>query len=94
MIMPHFNARDIEPNLKNHLDDNISQGNYEEEDQRMKLDFAKENKFVIHNYEVVNYIGEGSFGKVYLCIDIYTGIRYALKVQNKQQIDNAQTETK
>ena len=49
-----------------------------------------DSKYVINGYEVVNYIGEGSFGKVYLCVDVSTGVRYALKVQDKQRIDEAQ----
>jgi len=48
----------------------------------------RDSRFIIHNkYEIVNYIGKGSYGKVYLVEDIDTGEEYALKVQDKKRID-------
>lgn len=38
-----------------------------------------ENK-IINNYKILKYIGDGTSGKVYLCMDIRTKKRYALKI--------------
>ena len=44
---------------------------------------------IIGNYQLLNYIGEGSFGKVYLCkrIGDDSGKLFAMKVQDKKKID-------
>lgn len=39
---------------------------------------------IIKGYQLINFIGEGSFGQVFLCIDIGTGREYAMKVQDKK----------
>jgi hypothetical protein len=43
---------------------------------------------VIENYRLTNYIGSGTFGKVFLCEDVTTGKYYAMKVQCKKKIDD------
>lgn len=35
----------------------------------------------------MNYIGSGAFGKVFLCRQLSSGKKYAMKVQDKQMID-------
>ena len=44
---------------------------------------------IIGNYQLLNYIGEGSFGKVYLCkrVGDDSGKLFAMKVQDKKKID-------
>jgi len=42
---------------------------------------------IIKNYKIINYIGQGSFGKVYLCEHIHSKVQYAMKVQDKQMVD-------
>ena len=46
-----------------------------------------DKKKMIKDYELVNFIGEGSFGQVYLCRYVHTGQTYAMKVQDKTMID-------
>lgn len=36
-------------------------------------------EYLINNYKIFEPIGQGSFGKVKLCEDINTGIKYAIK---------------
>lgn len=42
---------------------------------------------MIKGYQLINYISEGSFGQVFLCVDVGTGKEYAMKVQDKKMID-------
>jgi hypothetical protein len=42
-----------------------------------------ENKIIFGKYKVGNKIGEGSFGKIHLCINTITGERFALKFENR-----------
>ena len=44
-------------------------------------------EMIIKNYKFTNYIGSGSFGKVYLAEHIFTGEEVAIKVQDKKHID-------
>lgn len=46
------------------------------------------------NYKLTNYIGSGTFGKVFLCEDLVSGRQFAMKVQSKKKIDEQQTEYK
>jgi serine/threonine protein kinase len=48
--------------------------------------YNKQEK-IIKNYRFVNYIGSGSFGKVYLAQHIFTHQMVAIKVQDKKLID-------
>jgi serine/threonine protein kinase len=48
---------------------------------------VRDKNYIFRDYEVINYIGKGSFGKVYLVEHIKTGIEYALKIQEKKMID-------
>lgn len=41
-------------------------------------------EYLINNYKIFEPIGQGSFGKVKLCEDINTGIKYAIKQMNKK----------
>ena len=50
--------------------------------------------YVIDRYEIINYIGSGTFGNVFLCKEVGTDLVYAMKVQNKRKIDRFQIEHK
>jgi serine/threonine protein kinase len=43
-----------------------------------------ENKIIFGKYKVGNKIGEGSFGKIYLCNNTLTGEHFALKFESRK----------
>lgn len=49
-----------------------------------KIKFDAENK-LINDYQIVNFISEGAYGQVFLVVNVVSGIRYAMKVQHKNQ---------
>ena len=66
-----------------------------EANMRKQVPFHQEivydrERMIIHNYKLMNYINEGSFGEVFLCCKINdkSNKLYAMKVQDKKSIDN------
>lgn len=60
---------------------------YQSEGEEIE-EVKKESNFnIIKDYELINYIGSGAFGQVFLCRHLPTGKKYAMKVQDKKMID-------
>ena len=51
-----------------------------------EINFSEEQK-IIKDYQVVNYIGEGAFGQVFLVKHMLEDKHYAMKVQSKKLIE-------
>lgn len=67
-----------EPSYSNFIEGHVS-------DEVRPLDFNIELK-VINGYKLINFIGQGSFGEVFLVQKLDSGQHFAMKVQDKEKI--------